>query len=598
MIQCLLRLVRDRQILLALSGINRIPGSLGEEPHGQTGVREILAILPSGPYRPWPSRPHTNKRPYPLARAWPFSNGKHVGSSRTDYSHYSRNPSDLGSEDQEKRPPGTFDIQNGTDSSSCSDDLEVGIDTARWEQQTVPDAPRLLPVERCAPVLPVDPDSQLVAPGDLDELLADLDMSGANVETAEEVIAEMSPDDLDADEEHVRVAEEPPQQRRRKAREQAEEARRHRLREARERMEAIIAEREVEWQLRKVSRKVATIAEEVSRKVSPIDPDAQAPMSDELEALLADLDMEPIVGTERHHEMIETMLADLVGETLAAEPADTPSNEVAAGTDRVETLPSNEVLASHPYLSNEVTAPTAKPASNKVTGGKRRSDSKDRKALEKIRSYSPTVSPSGSAASVAPSTPSITPPPSDTLPKAPTRKKRSIGSWDHTDDRMKLVAATTALQVWENATSWTFNLTPDGEAKALAHPRGFIGSLSRAFNRALNRKLGFRPHYLFSADITKKGRLHLHGAIQADDSQRPLIEEAMKEAWGEWKGRGKEYQVDWNPQRCDDGWPDYFLQARARVREKIGDHTYVITKELRRRAKFVHGEMRDFVSQS
>jgi hypothetical protein len=74
--------------------------------------------------------------------------------------------------------------------------------------------------------------------------------------------------------------------------------------------------------------------------------------------------------------------------------------------------------------------------------------------------------------------------------------------------------------------------------------------------------MGFVPSYLFSADITKQGRLHLHGAIQADESQRPLIEEAMKQAWGEWKGRGKEHQVDWNPKRCDDGWPDYFLKAR------------------------------------
>jgi hypothetical protein len=163
---------------------------------------------------------------------------------------------------------------------------------------------------------------------------------------------------------------------------------------------------------------------------------------------------------------------------------------------------------------------------------------------------------------------------------------------------MKLVAATTALQVWENAISWSFNPTPDRVATALVHRPGFIGSMSRSLNRALNRKLGFRPHYLFSADINKKGRLHLHGAIQAGAEQLPLIEEAMKEAWGEWTGRGKEHQVDWNSQRCDDGWPDYFLKARARVREKIGDHTYVITKELRRRAKFVHGEMREIVSQT
>ncbi|WP_213285930.1 hypothetical protein [Bradyrhizobium sp. sGM-13] len=71
----------------------------------------------------------------------------------------------------------------------------------------------------------------------------------------------------------------------------------------------------------------------------------------------------------------------------------------------------------------------------------------------------------------------------------------------------------------------------------------------------------------------------------------------MKDAWGVWKGRGKEYQIDWNPQHCDDGWPGYFLKARARVKDKIGEHTYVIAKELRRRAKFVHNETRQIINE-
>jgi hypothetical protein len=152
-----------------------------------------------------------------------------VVSTRTAHPHYSRNPSDLGSEDQKKRPLGTLDLQNGTNSNSCSDDLEFGIDTARAEEQTFSDAP---PVEQSAPVLPpIDTDNQAVRPGDLDELLADLDMSGANVETAEEVIAEMSPDDLDANDERARVA---------------EEARQQRWRKVIEHLEATLAKRAVE----------------------------------------------------------------------------------------------------------------------------------------------------------------------------------------------------------------------------------------------------------------------------------------------------------------------------------------------------------------
>lgn len=374
----------------------------------------------------------------------------------------------------------------------------------------------------------------------------------------------------------------------------AEEARLHRLREAREHLEAYIAKRDIESRLRVSSRKIATVAKEVSGKVPATDPDSQSATYG-LDDLLADLDMDALAGTETHAEVIEKMTADdLGGDAAAGETADAVSNEVTTSNDRVGTLTSNEVTATSPELSKEVTGPTAKHASNKVTRVKRRRDSNDRKALESIRNYRPAAETGGLPALVATSPPSISPPPSDTLAKPSPRKKRSIGAWDHTSDRMKLAAATTALQVWENATSWSFDLTPGGEAKALASGR-FIRWLARAFNRALKRKLGFVPHYLFSADITKKGRLHLHGAIQADDTQRPLIEEAMKEAWGEWKGRGKDHQVDWNPQRCDDGWPDYFLKARARVKERIGDHTYVITKELRRKAKFIHNETREIV---
>lgn len=104
------------------------------------------------------------------------------------------------------------------------------------------------------------------------------------------------------------------------------------------------------------------------------------------------------------------------------------------------------------------------------------------------------------------------------------------------------------------------------------------------------------PLYWLSADIDKKGRLHLHGATAVDQDDRALHEEVMKEAWGAWKGRGKEFQIDFNSQRCDDGWADYAIRNRAKVRALIGDHTFIIAKELRRRAKWVHGEMRAYMA--
>jgi len=52
-----------------------------------------------------------------------------------------------------------------------------------------------------------------------------------------------------------------------------------------------------------------------------------------------------------------------------------------------------------------------------------------------------------------------------------------------------------------------------------------------------------------------------------------------------WKGPGKAYLIDWTPQRWDGDWPDYFLKARALVKEAT-------RKEIRGQARSTHEEFR------
>jgi hypothetical protein len=126
-----------------------------------------------------------------------ISKGKHVGSSRTNHSHYSENSSDRESNDQEKRPSQTLATQNNTHSPSYVDDLQQGrIEAARREEQAFVDAQRASLVEQSDPVSPADPGNQIVTSDDLDALLADFDMN-PTPETAEEVIEAMSADDLE-----------------------------------------------------------------------------------------------------------------------------------------------------------------------------------------------------------------------------------------------------------------------------------------------------------------------------------------------------------------------------------------------------------------
>jgi hypothetical protein len=231
--------------------------------------------------------------------------------------------------------------------------------------------------------------------------------------------------------------------------------------------------------------------------------------------------------------------------------------------------------------------------SDKVTGRNRRSDKKDKELLDRIRKFKLPASDTPEASFSSDHTPH--PSLHESTPSS-TPKQPPLCVWDHVSDRVKLACSTIALQVWFEPTSWTFNLTPEAQAKALAHPRGFTKSLALALNRKLKDRLGRVPLYWFSVHVTKEGRAHLHGAItlgMGDDLA--LLKEIMQAAWGRWEGRGAAYQVHLNPQLCNDGWADYAFEGRFRVRALVGDHTFYIPDELRRRAEFVYGELREIV---
>lgn len=272
------------------------------------------------------------------------------------------------------------------------------------------------------------------------------------------------------------------------------------------------------------------------------------------------------------------------------------------GDDTMEVIESIVAGDEPPLVSDKVTAPTpisgpissrkpSKTVSDKVTGRNRRSDKKDKELLDRIRKFKLPASDTPEASFSSDPIPHPTRP--LTTPSS-TSTAASLCVWDHVSDRMKLTCSTIALQVWSDPTSWTFNLTPEAQAKALAHPKGFTKSLALALNRKLKDRLGRVPLYWFSIHVTKDGRAHLHGAIEGLDDL-PGLKEIMREAWGRWKGRGASYQVDLNPQRCDDGWADYAYEGRFRARAKVGDHTIYIPDELRRRAEFIYGELREII---
>lgn len=234
-----------------------------------------------------------------------------------------------------------------------------------------------------------------------------------------------------------------------------------------------------------------------------------------------------------------------------------------------------------------------KERSKKVPQRVRQSALKDRKILEKIAAFRvPAHMPAGET-SVAHPTPSIplsidtSVTPTDT----PNPSNDNIPVWALTGDVVKAVTATAALQIVEKpAYAFTFNLTREAEAKALAHPKGFLESLKRSFDKQLARA-GIRLPYWFAIDISREGRLHIHGAFSAV-TENVILKQVMWKAWGEWPGRGKQFQIDIRPLR-DDGWATYVLYGpdQRRVAKRIGQ-TFTMTRPLQREAELTYSEIR------
>lgn len=223
--------------------------------------------------------------------------------------------------------------------------------------------------------------------------------------------------------------------------------------------------------------------------------------------------------------------------------------------------------------------------SKKVPQRVRQSASKDKKTLARMRSFRVPAHLLVEETSVAHPTSFI-----PTSLNTPTPFNDNIPVWALTGDVVKAVAATAALQIAEKpAYAFTFNLTPEAEAKALTQSKRFVDSLKRSFDKQLDRA-GVRLPYWFAIDITRKGRLHIHGAFGAA-TENENLKAIMWKAWGKQK-LYPQFQIDIRPLR-DDGWATYVFRMpnHRRVAKRIGQ-TLTMTRPLQQDAKWTYAEVR------
>jgi hypothetical protein len=274
-----------------------------------------------------------------------------------------------------------------------------------------------------------------------------------------------------------------------------------------------------------------------------------------------------------------------------------PSTTVESDEEIIAALLSDGPAA----WSKKVTEPKPKAASKKVIRRLRRSDVLDMQTLNRILQFRvPTISTAGVplVRVYTPSNPSLIPDPLDAPSPSPLApdNDNAIPVWGNSQDRVKLAASTWALEAsGKPPVSWTLNLTPERIDEAQRDPRGFTKSLQRDLNRALERELGVVPLYWFSVDATRKPdqRLHLHGAVAADAQDLPGIERALRHVGGHGPKPAKpDFMVDFNAQRCDEGWSNYSMRNAGQVRKLIKGRTISITGALRSKGRWFYEEVR------
>ncbi len=260
-------------------------------------------------------------------------------------------------------------------------------------------------------------------------------------------------------------------------------------------------------------------------------------------------------------------------------------------------MPLQRTSEQNSYSASSATSQDNDPTkrSKKVPQRVRQSTFKDKQTLAKISAFRVPAELLAGETSVAHPTPSIPTIPPLTSPSTDTPKASNdnhhIPVWALTGDVVKAVAATAALQIAEKpAHAFTFNLTRKAEANALTHPRGFLDSLKRSFDKQL-AKASIRLPYWFAIDISREGRLHIHGAFSAV-TENVILKQVMWKAWGEWPGRGKQFQIDIRPLR-NDGWATYVLYGpdQRRVAKRIG-RSFTMTRPLQRDAEWTYSEIR------
>lgn len=157
------------------------------------------------------------------------------------------------------------------------------------------------------------------------------------------------------------------------------------------------------------------------------------------------------------------------------------------------------------------------------------------------------------------------------------------------------------------ATSFTLNFSPDVLRAAEKAKEGAFHNLRSRITRELKKALGDSPRLVCGLDRTASGRLHIHGALVLDPSQRLAAIAALRRAGGKWaKGTGQRHQLhmqadQWSlmgeefsdvqrPLNAD--WAGYCTKIAKRLRNETNHSVLYASPEIKRCAQEIYNNNR------
>lgn len=185
------------------------------------------------------------------------------------------------------------------------------------------------------------------------------------------------------------------------------------------------------------------------------------------------------------------------------------------------------------------------------------------------------------------------------------RLSKTLPIWRDTIDEVQVIYYQRALDEQEYGIPFTLDFGESVVLQAMKNTLGIKDYLHRHLSRHLNRGFGDKIDFWFVVEISKGGKLHLHGSVALDENDEDQLIEILKKAS---KSTDKifleRHAVDINSysrfMQGGFGWSLYCLKDFDRSRKWVSETKLITaTTRLTRKAKWLYKKerklMNDFI---